>query len=146
MAKFGQLYLQKGRWQDKTIIDAGFIREAWRPSPAASHYGLFWWRWDGEGPRIGPVHFANGIKGQRIYVVPKQGIIIAVSANISDADAQEAYPALVRAVVSAVERNGPINQSASEAGKLAEQLRLPFSGKPGNPVSKLGQDVPQLPK
>jgi len=146
MAKFGQLYLQKGRWQDKTIIDAGFIREAWRPSPAASHYGLFWWRWDGEGPRIGPVHFANGIKGQRIYVVPKQGIIIAVSANISDADAQEAYPALVRAVVSAVERNGSINQSTSDGNRLAEQLRLPFSGKPGNPVSKLGQDVPQLPK
>jgi CubicO group peptidase (beta-lactamase class C family) len=65
-------------------------------------YGLFWWRWPQEDPRIGPVHFANGIKGQRIYVLPKHGIIIAVSANISDADAQQAYPALVRAVVSAV--------------------------------------------
>ena len=108
MAKLGQLYLQKGRWQDKTIIDANFIKDAWRPSRAASHYGLFWWRWAQEDPRIGPVHFANGIKGQRIYVVPKHGIIIAVSANISDAD--EAYPKLVRAVVSAVQSNGPINQ------------------------------------
>ena len=53
-------------------------------------YGLFWWRWPQEDPRIGPVHFANGIKGQRIYVLPKHGIIIAVSANISDADAQQA--------------------------------------------------------
>ena len=79
-------------------------------------------------------------------MLPKHGIIIAVSANISDADAQEAYPALVRAVVSAVERNGSINQSTSDGNRLAEQLRLPFSGKPGNPVSKLGQDVPQLPK
>jgi CubicO group peptidase (beta-lactamase class C family) len=146
MAKFGQLYLQKGRWQDKTIIDASFIRDAWRPSQAASHYGLFWWRWVREDPRIGPVHFANGFKGQRIYVVPKHGIIIAVIANISDADAQEAYPALVRALVSAVQSDGPINQSASDADRLAEQLRLPFSGKPGNPVSKLGQDVPQLAK
>jgi len=42
-------------------------------------YGLFWWRWPQEDPRIGPVHFANGIKGQRIYVLPKHGIIIAVS-------------------------------------------------------------------
>jgi CubicO group peptidase (beta-lactamase class C family) len=146
MAKFGQLYLQKGRWQDKTIIDAGFVRDTWRPSRAASHYGLFWWRWAQEDPRIGPVHFANGIKGQRIYVLPKHGIVIAVSANISDADTQEAYPALVRAVVSAVQSNGPINQSTSDANRLAEQLRLPFAGKPGNPVSKTGQDVPQLPK
>jgi CubicO group peptidase (beta-lactamase class C family) len=146
MAKFGQLYLQKGRWQDRSIIDAGFVREAWRPSRAASHYGLFWWRWVREDPRIGPVHFANGIKGQRIFVVPKHGIVIAVSANISDADAQEAYPELVRAVVSAVQSNRPINQLTSDANRLAEQLRWPFSGKPGNPVSKTGQDVPRLAK
>src|SRR5262245_43430343 len=146
MAKFGQLYLQKGRWQDKTIIDADFVSDAWRPSRAASHYGLFWWRWAQEDPRIGPVRFANGIKGQRIYVLPKHRIIIAVSANISDADSQEAYPALVRAVASAAQSNGPINQSTSDANRLAEQLRQPFSGKPGNPVSKTGQDVPRLAK
>ena len=146
MAKFGQLYLQNGRWQDKTIIEAGFVRDAWRPSPAASHYGLFWWRWPRDDPRIGPVHFANGFKGQRVYVLPKHGIIIVVSANVSDADADEAYPALVRAVVSAVQSDRPINRSTSDANRLAEQLRLPFSGKPGNPVSPTGQDVPQLPK
>jgi CubicO group peptidase (beta-lactamase class C family) len=111
MARFGQLYLQNGRWQDKTIIDASFVREAWRPSRAASHYGLFWWRWVREDPRIGPVYFAIGIKGQRIFVVPKHPIIIAVSANILDADAQEAYPELVRAVVSAVQSNGSINHN-----------------------------------
>jgi CubicO group peptidase (beta-lactamase class C family) len=127
MAKFGQLYLQKGRWRNKAITDAGFISEAWRPSSAATDYGLFW-------------------KGQRIFVVPKHNIVIAVSANISHADAEEAYPALVRAVVSAVQSNGPINQSVTDANKLAEELHLPFSGKPGNPVSKSGQDVPRLPK
>jgi CubicO group peptidase (beta-lactamase class C family) len=146
MARFGQLYLQKGRWQNKTIIDAGFVKEAWRPSPAASHYGLFWWRWVQEERPIGPVHFANGTKGQRIYVLPKHGIIVAVSANISEADTKEAYPELVRAVASAVQSNGPINQSTSDTSRLAEQLHLPFSGKPGNPVSKTGQDVPRLAK
>jgi CubicO group peptidase (beta-lactamase class C family) len=146
MARFGQLYLQSGRWQDKTIIDADFVRNAWKPSPAASHYGLFWWRWVPEDPRIGPVHFANGFKGQRVYVVTKHGIIIALSANVSDADTAEAYPALVRAVASAVQSDVPINGSTSDANRLAEQLRVPFSGKPGNPVSKSGQDFPRLPK
>ena len=67
-----------GRWQDKIIIDADFVRDAWRPSRAASHYGLFWWRWTQDDPRIGPVHFADGVKGQRIFVLPKHGIIIAM--------------------------------------------------------------------
>jgi CubicO group peptidase (beta-lactamase class C family) len=146
MARFGQLYLQNGHWKDKTIIDASFVREAWRPSRAASHYGLFWWRWVREDPRVGPVHFANGTKGQRIFVLPKHGIVIAVSANISNADAEEAYPALVRAVVSAVQSDAPINPSTSDADRLAEQLRLPFTGRPGNPLSESGQDVPRLAK
>ena len=144
MARFGQLWLRNGRWQNKTIIDPAFIANAWRPGLAASHYGLFWWRWTQEHPEIGPVHFANGFKGQRIFVVPKHGVVIAVSGNVLSADADEAYAALVRAVVWAVQSDGPINRSASDADRLAEQLRLPFSGKAGNAVSK--QDFPQLPK
>ena len=99
-----------------------------------------------ENPATGPVHFANGIKGQRIYVLPKHSIIIAVSANVSDKDVGEVYSTLVRTVVSAVQSDRPINRSTSDANRLAEQLRLPFSGKPGNPVSPTGQDVPRLPK
>ena len=146
MAKFGQLYLQNGRWLDKPIIDAAFVKDAWKPSPAASHYGFFWWRWVRENPLIGPVHFANGTKGQRIYVVPKHGIIIVVTGNVAGPDAEETYAALVRTVVSAVQNNGPINRSAANIDRLADQLRLPFSGKPGNPVSQSGQDLPRLPK
>lgn len=146
MAKLGQLYLQSGRWQEKTIIDADFIRSAWKASSPAPHYGLFWWRWVQENLRIGPVYFANGVKGQRIFVVPKHGIIIAVAANVSLADADVAYPALVRSIVSAVQNNGPINRSIYDAHRLAEQLRLPFTGKPGNPVSPTGQDAPRLPQ
>jgi len=142
MAKFGQLYLQNGRWQDKAIIDAGFVGDAWKPSAAAPQYGLFWWRWVREDPRVGPVHFANGFKGQRIYVLPKHGIIIVVSANVAGAD--QAYAALVRAVVSAVQSDRPIEPSTSDADRLAEQLRLPFSGKPGHALSKSGQDFPRL--
>jgi CubicO group peptidase (beta-lactamase class C family) len=145
MAKFGQLYLQEGRWQDKIIIDAGFVRNAWRPSPAAPHYGLFWWRWAREDLRIGPVHFANGLKGQRIVVLPKHGIVIALSGNVSQVDQNEAYSAFVRAVVSAVQSSGSIKRSTSEANRFADQLRLPFTGKPGNPLSPTGQDVPRLP-
>jgi hypothetical protein len=79
-------------------------------------------------------------------VVPKHGIIIALSAKVSDADTAEAYPGLVRAVAAAVQSDLPINRSTSDANRLAEQLRVPFSGKPGNTVSKSGQDFPRLAK
>jgi CubicO group peptidase (beta-lactamase class C family) len=144
MAKFGQLYLQKGRWQDRTIVDAAFVEDAWRSNGLVAHYGLFWWRRVPVNPEVGPVHFANGFKGQRIYVLPKHGIVIAVSANVLAKEADEAYGALVRTVVSAVQSNGPINRSASDGSKLAEQLRVPFSGKPGNKLSE--QDAPRPPK
>ena len=90
------------------------------------------------------MHFANGFKGQRVYVVPKHRVVIALSANVSAADAREPYAALVRAVVSAVQKDGPIERSSSEATLLAEQVGLPFSGKPGDGVSR--QDIPQPPK
>jgi CubicO group peptidase (beta-lactamase class C family) len=144
MAKLGQLYLQNGRWQDTTIIDAEFIADAWRPGPKASHYGLFWWRWVPENPQTGPVHFADGFKGQRIYVLPKHGIVIAVNANVSGNAVGKVYNALIRAIVAAVQSDEPIYRSTSDADRLAEQLRLPFSGKPGNYVS--GQDFPRPPE
>ena len=80
---------------------------------------------------VGAVHFANGLKGQRVYVVPKHSIVIVVSANISDTDADKAYAALVRGVVSAVQSDRPINRSASDANRLAEQLACHSPASPG---------------
>src|SRR5262245_8274830 len=77
---------------------------------------------------------------------PRKRRLEIQSIEVSKPEPTGAYPALVRAVVSSVQSNGPINQSTSDANRLAEQLRLPFSGKPGNPVSKVGQDVPRLAK
>jgi len=139
MARFGQLYLQNGRWQDRTIIDAGFVRDAWRASPAASHYGLFWWRWPREDPRIGPVHFANGLKGQRVYALPKHGIIIVVRKGLPRAGPRSGFGRAERPTDQSISlrcqqacRTAPpaILRQAREPG-IANRARCPAASKIG---------------
>jgi len=144
MAKLGQLYLQRGRWQDKTILDPSFIDLAWSPSHAASFYGLFWWRWEGNIPTAGPVYYANGFKGQRVFVLPRHRIIVALNANLSGVAEKSAFPVLVRQVAMAVKSNGPLSRTTQDEKQLAEQLARPFTGKPGTLV--LDQDVPRPPR
>ena len=130
MARFGQLYLQKGRWQDKSIIDAGFVR---RPGGQVGRRRITDCSGGGgrgrSADRPGP--FRQWGQGTANYVLPKHGIIIALSGNVADADA--AYAALVRAVVSAVQSNGPINQSnlrCQQACRTAPPTILRQAGEP----------------
>src|SRR5439155_19940275 len=81
MMKFGNLYLQKGSWQDREIITPSFIEQAWSAS-SAPYYGLFWWRNTRHTAEIGPVYAANGFKGQRILVIPKLDTVVALTANL----------------------------------------------------------------
>jgi hypothetical protein len=75
MAKFGQLFLQRGRWHKDQIIP-----ENWISASTASHsqtnrpgigYGYMWWtvNEDGHGMQKGCC-FASGYGGQKLYVLP----------------------------------------------------------------------------
>lgn len=144
MAKLGQLYLQNGRWQGKAVVDPSFVKAAWTPSRAAAHYGLFWWISTKTFKGAGPVYFANGFKGQRVYIVPKYGIVIAVNANVSAGDERDAYNAFVRRVIAAAQNDGSTKGSPGEGEQLAAAINAPFKGKPGGPAWE--QDVPRLPR
>jgi CubicO group peptidase (beta-lactamase class C family) len=93
MAKLGQLYLQKGRWNGKQILPEAWIAEATaahiRQNPHASAeelanndwvqgYGYQIWRCRHNGFR------ADGAFGQFIIVLPDQDVVIAIQANFGD--------------------------------------------------------------
>lgn len=42
-AMIGQLMLQEGRWGDRQLIPAGFVREAVTPHAPSKHHGYMWW-------------------------------------------------------------------------------------------------------
>jgi CubicO group peptidase (beta-lactamase class C family) len=83
MAKFGQLYLQRGLWNGAQLVPAGWVdRSTETIVPDAEGdgwgYGYLWW--------IDPVggHDALGMEGQRIIVVPSKDMVIVLTASLGD--------------------------------------------------------------
>jgi CubicO group peptidase (beta-lactamase class C family) len=73
-AKIGQLYLQKGQWQGKTIVSENWVNYSTTPSNTAGgtdFYQYQWWI-----PNKNGDFMAKGILGQFIYVNPKKNIVM----------------------------------------------------------------------
>jgi len=83
MAKFGQLYLQKGVWNGEQIISKGWVKESVKGQIGrgiGGAYGYLWW--------IGYIddfitNAAVGYCGQRIINVPEINMIIVTSKEYS---------------------------------------------------------------
>lgn len=112
MARFGQLFLRGGRLDDGTQL----ISEEWVAASSTRliqqpAYGLWWWV--GGNSTIGaPVkyydgYYANGLGGQRIFVLPSLDMVVVMTSRIptQDASAQAAdNQTLLRYVLDAVAR------------------------------------------
>jgi CubicO group peptidase (beta-lactamase class C family) len=87
-AKFGQLFLDDGKWNGRQIISAKWVRESTAPDPtdhrpwetyqawaeAGGYYKYFWWgQVDGSGDYV---YSAIGRWGQFIFVAPKAKVVI----------------------------------------------------------------------
>ena len=80
MAKFGWLYLNKGRWGNKQILPSAWVEVSTRGHIDATlfdHYGYQWWV-DSAG-----YYMAVGYKGQRIFVVPEKNIVAIFTGNLT---------------------------------------------------------------
>jgi len=94
MAKFGQLYLQKGRWKDRQLIPGAWVAEAtasysdrgpswsWSTPRDSSDwqqgYGYLFWHC-----RHGAFR-ADGAMGQYIIVMPEQDAVLAITCKTQD--------------------------------------------------------------
>jgi CubicO group peptidase (beta-lactamase class C family) len=92
LAKIGQLVLDHGAWHGRQIVSAGWIREMTSPQlpswdvpgvGGADSYGYLWWL---GRLRIDDESFAwvagIGYGGQRLYVVPSEDLVVAVTAGV----------------------------------------------------------------
>lgn len=83
MLKFGQLYVNGGRFEGQQLVPEDWIAASWRPtgsSPWNGHgYGYLWWmrRWGGER-----AYFAWGYGGQFIVVVPRLDLVIVATSSL----------------------------------------------------------------
>lgn len=92
MARIGYLMLRRGRWQDRPVIPADWVRRSTRtvtpaaevartsPFVAGLGYGLLWWTFDGDAfrrTRLRDAYTASGAFGQFITVVPRADLVVA---------------------------------------------------------------------
>ena len=84
MLKIGYLYLQKGFWQGKQLINQEWVSESTTPKVYANdnfEYGYAWWLRNYSLPnQIKPVKVicACGWTGQRIYIIPEMEVVAAI--------------------------------------------------------------------
>ena len=91
IAKFGQLYLQKGRWKGKQLIPAAWVEQATSKQVSNGSdptkdwdqgYGFQFWRC-----RHGAFR-GDGANGQFCVVLPEQDAVIAITADTRDMQAE----------------------------------------------------------
>ena len=116
MAKFGQLYLNKGNWNGKQVVPTEWVSNSTVPlgkhvQPNAGDqftsdawgYGYQWWI---PGPGVSD-YTAHGIYNQFIYVNPESGVVIAkTSSNFNFIEerqyTKDAHIAIFRAIAKSI--------------------------------------------
>jgi len=73
-ARFGKLYINKGRWGNETILDSSFVELSTNPVFEDSpYYGYGWWLYTYKGKKVFTM---NGHRGQFVISFPEENIII----------------------------------------------------------------------
>jgi CubicO group peptidase (beta-lactamase class C family) len=110
MARIGQLILQQGRWAGHSLVGEDFVRAATTRHngggpPVGLPYGYLWWVAPSDAPR--PPVVASGHGGQFIWVDPALELVIAASADTSQASAArgQALELIRQRIVPAVARS-----------------------------------------
>ena len=99
MIKFGELYLDDGKWQGRQILPPGWVEQSMTPSSATT-YGLMWWL--DRSVAGGPAYTARGADGQLILVAPEDRLVVAVGSVPTTEDVtltDEDVLAMVQAVI-----------------------------------------------
>jgi CubicO group peptidase (beta-lactamase class C family) len=89
-AKFGYLYLNKGRWENRQIVPKQWVAKSTRTDPGVkmwNAYGYLWHvnlpvRLNAPGSNLpADGYMAEGVLGQNIVVIPSQKLVIVKVAN-----------------------------------------------------------------
>jgi CubicO group peptidase (beta-lactamase class C family) len=77
-ARFGLLFLRKGKWKNDQLISERWINAARQPSGANKEYGFMWWlneqnRFNGLSKNV---YYANGFGGNFIVIDNEHDLVI----------------------------------------------------------------------
>jgi CubicO group peptidase (beta-lactamase class C family) len=78
MARFGYLWLRKGRWGNRQVIPADYVASALTPSAHGPDYGFLWWLNTKGGSKGLPTNAfeARGAGSNTIFVSPNHDLVV----------------------------------------------------------------------
>lgn len=97
MMKFGQLYLQKGKWKDEQVLSEQWIVNSFKNyrnlenTNDKNGYGFLWWHhtYQVNGKAIKSIE-ARGTGGQYIFVIPAlETVVVITSGNYRNGKFQQ---------------------------------------------------------
>lgn len=142
IARFGQLYLQKGRWQGKPLLPATWVEEATAPHADNSSMGNVDWQ-QGYGYQFWRcrhgAYRGDGAFGQYCIVFPEQDAVLAITAGVKD---MQSVLNLVWEQVLASMKPAPLPPDPQAHAKLQAKLAsLTLAPQPGQASSPLAAKV-----
>jgi CubicO group peptidase (beta-lactamase class C family) len=103
MVKYGELYLNRGRMQEKQLVSAHWVEESLKARTQSSwsgrDYGYGWWI-DNLGGQT--IHYAWGHGGQLIFTVPRLKLVVVTTAVPTPDDGRREHQ---RAIYDLMERH-----------------------------------------
>lgn len=117
MAKVGQLYLQKGRWDGVQVVPAAWVERSTTAHVAArslfSHYGYQWWR-DRDG-----IYSGLGHGGQYILVVPKHNLVAVFTGDLKGPTIGMPRGLLRGKIFDSIAADKPLPENGAQQARIA---------------------------
>lgn len=83
LAKFGQLVLNRGKWNERQLVGPAYIQTMLSESqPHVPGVGLLWWIFKDQGEPV--AYFGQGYLGQFLLVVPEHNLVAVRQVAQSD--------------------------------------------------------------
>jgi hypothetical protein len=140
LAKFGQLYLQKGRWGDRQILSKAWVEASTASqisngnpdlqSDSTQGYGYQFWCCRHNAYR------ASGVFGQYCIILPEQDAVIAITGGLDVFDDQQVLDVVWECLLPAMSPGQlPTDTMAHEVltTKVADLHLLPVQGNANSP-------------
>jgi CubicO group peptidase (beta-lactamase class C family) len=77
LARFGYLYLRRGKWKDRQVISERWVEMSTTASAVKEDYGLLWWlkKWPGDAKAT---FAARGAGGNVVWVDPNNDLVVVL--------------------------------------------------------------------
>jgi hypothetical protein len=142
LARFGQLYLQKGRWDQHQILPEAWVEASTSlqisngnraaQNDSAQGYGYQFWLSRHNAYR------ASGVFGQYCIVMPEQDVVIAITGGIDEFDDQKVLDLIWEWLLPAMSMD-PLTEDTISQDALTKKLTslalLPVPGQAKSPIA-----------